>query len=192
MSACMLAEGDVAVDQGGFEDREFAGVEGLFAEHFVDGTGTDSGEEHALGIDPSVAFVARANEDGTGCAEGDELMSIDREITGIQRPGVLEIVACHPVVFVRGRDVFDHLTVITAMEFDSACARGGEEGDGKAPIVSHGDCGGFAIAGVALDADLFSVDGFIGFKVIEDTAGTPGPGTEGTPIVEFAWLAFVD
>ena len=38
---------------------------------------------------------------------------------------------------------------------------------------------------------LASTD-FIGFEIIEAAAGSPGPGAECAPIVEFAWLAFVD
>jgi hypothetical protein len=44
---------------------------------------------------------------------------------------------------------------------------------------------------VAFDADLPGVDGFVGFEVVERAACSPGPGAEGSPVVEFARLAFV-
>ena len=58
-------------------------------------------------------------------------------------------------------------------------------------IVGHGDERGLAVAGVAFDADLFGVDGFVGFEIIEGAAGSPGPGAECAPVVGLARLALV-
>lgn len=52
--AAMLTKGDLAVDEGGFDGREFSGPQVPFAEKPVYGSGGDCGEEHALGsVQPS-------------------------------------------------------------------------------------------------------------------------------------------
>src|SRR5580704_18384766 len=76
VAGAVLAEGEVAVDEGSFDGRELGGADdcelaaldgadGFFAEEFVDGAGADCGEECAFGVGPAVALGgAAADEDG--------------------------------------------------------------------------------------------------------------------------------
>src|SRR5580700_7026579 len=45
---------------------------------------------------------------------------------------------------------------------------------------------------MTFDADAFRVYRGLDFKIIESTAGSPGPGPEGPPIVELAGLSFIN
>src|SRR5579863_1098830 len=88
VAGAVLAEGDVAVDERGFDRRELGGgdgdelaafdrAEGFFAEEFVDGAGCDCGEKCAFGVGPAVALRGPAtDEDGARGAERDELMGV--------------------------------------------------------------------------------------------------------------------
>ena len=96
------------------------------------------------------------------------------------------------MIFAGGGDVFELFAEVAASELGAAFAGGADVGDGEARVVGHGDEGGLAVARVAFDADLFGVDGVVGFEVVEGAAGAPGPGAEDAPVVELAWLAFVD
>ena len=71
------------------------------------------------------------------------------------------------MVFVGAGDVFDHLAPVAAAELCAAFAGGADVGDGEALVVGHGDDSGFAVAGVAFDADLFGVYRFVGLEVVE-------------------------
>src|SRR5207302_5849130 len=55
----------------------------------------------------------------------------------------------------------------------------------------HGDEDSFAVAGVAFEADLLGVHGFVGFKIVEGATGSPSPRAQSAPIIELAGLAFV-
>ena len=96
------------------------------------------------------------------------------------------------MVFAGAGDVLDDFAPVAAVEFGSAFAGGADESDGKTAIVCQGDDGGFAITRMAFDADLLRVDRLVGCEIIERAARSPGPGAEGSPIVCFAELAFVD
>ena len=50
---------------------------------------------------------------------------------------------------------------------------------------------GFAVAGEAFDADLFGINGFVGFEIVHEPAYAPLPCPQCAPIVWFAGLAFV-
>src|SRR5215831_16681964 len=54
MPGAVLAECDVAVDQRGFDRREFRGAEVAFAEEAVYWTGAGGGEERSLRVHPCV------------------------------------------------------------------------------------------------------------------------------------------
>ncbi len=155
MASAVLAEGQVAFDEWGFDCGEGCGAEAFFAEKGVDRAGGGGGHEHALGVSPAVAFGgSTADEDGAGGAEGDELVGVDREVFPLQGAGVLEEVAGHPVVLVGGGYVFDDLAPVAAVELCAALAGGADVGDGETLVVGHGDESGFAVAGVALDSKL--------------------------------------
>src|SRR5580704_2055580 len=145
VSAGVLAESYVAIDKRGFDRGEFAGSHILFAEEFVDRARAGSGEEHAFGIDPSIAFGrARADEDGARRAESYQFVGIDRQIVPVERASVLEEVARHPVIFVGSGNVLDEFTPVAAMQLQATFAGGTDEGNGETLIVGKGDGGGFA------------------------------------------------
>jgi len=86
------------------------------------------------------------------------------------------------MVFARPGDVFHQLAPIAAVNLGAAFAGGTDEGDGETLVIGHGHDRSLTIARVALQADLLGVHGFVGFKIIQDAAGAPGPGTQRTPI----------
>ena len=61
MSAAVLAEGDVAIDERSFDGREFRDAEIFLAKQLVDGAGSHGGLEHALGVHPAVSLKRAAN-----------------------------------------------------------------------------------------------------------------------------------
>src|SRR5579871_1592989 len=109
----------------------------------------------------------------------------------MQRPCVFEEVAGHPVVLLGAGYILDGFTPVAAVELGSAHAGGADVADGEALVIGHGDDGRLAVAGVAGNADLFGIDGFVGFEVIESAAGAPGPGAQCAPVFGLAVLAFV-
>ena len=79
----MLAEGEVAVDERGFDGWEFGGAEVFFAEEFVDGAGATAARNMPLAsTQPSPSGGAAADEDGARRAEGDEFVGVDGQIVG--------------------------------------------------------------------------------------------------------------
>src|SRR5947209_3263398 len=77
------------------------------------------------------------------------------------------------------------------MKLRTAFARGTDKADSETLIVGHCHERCFAIARQAFDAHLFCVHGFVGLKIVERAAGTPGPCTQRAPIVKLAWLPLV-
>ena len=95
------------------------------------------------------------------------------------------------MVFAGAGEIAHLFAEIAAVEFSAAGSGRTDVADGETRVVGHGDERSFAVTGVAGDADLLSVNRLIGFKIIEAAAGSPGPGAERAPIVEFARLALV-
>jgi len=58
--------------------------------------------------------------------------------------------------------------IVAAGQVGSACAGGVDVSDGEAWIVSHGDQGGLAEAGMAFDGDVAGIDGRVGFEVVDE------------------------
>ena len=110
-------------------------------------------------------------------------MRIDRHIVPVQRTGVFQEVARHPVILIRRGDILHQLTPIAAMDLDAALARGTDKGDRETRVVCHGERHRFAVAGMAFDADLFRVHGLVGLEIVQRAAGAPGPGTQCAPVV---------
>src|SRR5262249_36841593 len=80
---------------------------------------------------------------------------------------------------------------MAAMKFNPSGAGRANEANGEALVVGHGDDGGLAVAGEALDAELLGVHCLVSLEVIEGAAGAPGPGAQCPPIRRFARLALV-
>src|SRR5271170_1076565 len=78
VSSAVLAESDIAVDEGRFDGRVCRGSEVFLAEQFVNGPSSDCSEEHAFRVGPAVALnCASTDEDGARRAERDQLVSVD-------------------------------------------------------------------------------------------------------------------
>ena len=82
-----------------------------------------AGHEHAFRVDPPALDLQGTDTDehrprGT---QRDQFVRVHRKVLGGQRPGVLDVVSRHPVVFAGAGDVFHLLAVVTAMEL---CAPG--------------------------------------------------------------------
>ena len=166
----MLAEGDVAVDERGFDGREFASVPRSFlAEEFVDRAGARAARNMPLAsTQPSPSVAPPLMKTGRGAHKSDEFVRSRRaDRLGVERAVVLEEVAGHPVVFAGAGDVFHLFAAIAAIDFRAAFAGRADVGDGEARVVGHGDERRFAVARVAFDADLLGVHGFIGLEIIE-------------------------
>ncbi len=103
---------------------------------------------------------------------------------GVERTGVFQEVAGHPMIFGSGGDVFDLLAEVAAKDLGAAGAGGADEGDGETLVVGHGNERGLSVARETFDADLFGVNGGVGFEIVEGAAGSPGPSAECSPIVE--------
>ena len=97
---------------------EFSGPQVLLAEQLVHRAGADAGQEHPLRIDPAPLDLLRAHADEhrPRGAHRDQLVRIHRQVVPGERPGVLQIVARHPVIFARRGDVLDQLAEVAAVE----------------------------------------------------------------------------
>src|SRR5438876_7592534 len=75
VTAAVLPEGYVTVDERGFDRRELGGPKIALAQEFVHGPGAGSGQEHALGIHPSIPIgSAGADEHRARRAQSNQLM----------------------------------------------------------------------------------------------------------------------
>ena len=207
VSAVVLAPGKFAIEQAHFDGRHFCGAivvgnaQVLCAEKFEHGTGSHGGHEAAFLVEPlGIALLrdAVADEGQARRAQGDEFVRVDGQVAGVLAAKgtfgstILEKVAGHPVVFAGAGEVFDSFAKIAAMEFGAAFAGRADEHKSKARVEGHGDKCSFAITRNAFDADVFCVDSFIGFQIIQSARGAPGPGSQGAPVVRLAGLALVD
>src|SRR5207302_4251847 len=157
------------------------------------GAGCGFREEHALGVGPAIALGgAGSNENRAGGAESDEFVGVHGQIAFAERAVIFEKVARYPMVFAGARHVADLLAEIAAEEFGAGFSGRTDVSNGETRIVGHGEECRLAITRVAFQANLFGVDGFIGFKIVEGAAGSPGPSAECAPIIELAGLTFVD
>ena len=93
-----------------------------------------------------------------------------------------------PAHLARGGDVLDELTPIAAMDLNAALARGTDERDRETRVIRHRKGYGFSITGMALDADVFGINGFVALEIIERAACAPGPRTQCAPILHPARL----
>src|ERR1035437_1815351 len=117
VAATMLAERHVAIDQRGLDGRKLGGPHVLLAQQLVDGPGGGRGHEAALSVYPAVAVGgAGADEYRARRAHGDQLVRIHRQIAPVQRTGVFEEVAGHPVVFAAPGDVLHDFSPIAAVQ----------------------------------------------------------------------------
>src|SRR5260370_41167119 len=95
------------------------------------------------------------------------------------------------MILAGSRYVSDLLPEIATVKLGAALSGRADVGNGETRIVGHGDERGFSIAGMAFNANLFGVDGVVGFKIVEGAAGAPSPGTKGAPVIALSRLAFV-
>ena len=165
--AAVLAESDISLDKCGFDGRKPGGSQVLLSQQFVHRTGGYGGEEHAFGVGPSVAVGGSgADEHRARRAERNQLVRIHRHIARVQRSGVLQEIAGHPMVFIGRGDVLHRFSKIAAVQLQAALAGRADEGDGESLVVGHGDRGSFTVTGVAFDADAFGIHRFVSFEII--------------------------
>src|SRR5690606_11515115 len=109
-----------------------------------------------------VAFLRNAVADKrrTRRAKCDQLVRIHGDVSGVFGAeggfgrGVFEEVARHPVIRTGAREVLHGFTEVATVRFGAAFAGGADEHKSEAWLKRHGNKGGFAVAGDALDADL--------------------------------------
>ena len=73
-------------------------------------------------------------------------MGIDGQVVPLERAGVLEEVAGHPVVLAGAGHVLHQFAEIAAVQLGAAFARGADEADGETLVVRHRHNGGLAVA----------------------------------------------
>src|SRR6266404_3190926 len=66
VAGAVLAEGDVAVNQGGFHRWEFGRAQIPFAQKLVHRSGAGGSQEHSFGVHPAVTSRRRASADEDG------------------------------------------------------------------------------------------------------------------------------
>ena len=139
MPLAMLPERDLAVDERRFNCGKLCRSHVLFAEKAIDRPCPSSRHETPFCIDPSVAFGggSRADKYRTRCAKGDQLVGIDRQVAPIQRTGVFEEVASHPMILTGTGNVLDKFAEIAAVEFGAAFAGRTHIRDREPLIQSH-------------------------------------------------------
>ncbi len=193
VAAAMLAERNVAVDEGRFHRRKIRRPQILLPEERVNRTGADGGEEHALRVDPASFDLlgTDADEERPRCAQRNQFVRIDRQIAGVQRSCVFDEIAGDPVVLAGTGHVLDLFAEIAPMQFGAALARRSDEANREALIVGHRDERSLAVPGQSFDADLFRVDGVVSLEVVECAAGAPRPRAQRAPVVHVARLSLV-
>jgi len=183
----VLAEGHVAIHQRGFDRGKLCGSHVLLAQQFVHRARTGGGQEHALGVLPSVA-VSGAPLMNTG--RGAHMAISSWESTGrsfqFSGPAYLRKLPAIQWYSLAAATFSTISPPIAAVQFGPAFARGADVSGPEALIVRHGDEGCLAITGVTLQGDMPGVHGFIRFEIIEGAAGAPGPRAQGAPIVRLA------
>src|SRR6202021_1011793 len=105
-----------------------------------------------------VSAFASAKEDRTRRTQGDELVRIHWQVVPVQRTGVFEKIAGHPMVFVDSGDVLDDLAPVAPMEFRATFAGGADVRGPHARLISHRHNRRLTVTRVTLNGDVFGVD----------------------------------
>ena len=96
------------------------------------------------------------------------------------------------MILARTGNVLHQFAPIAPVKFGATFTRRTDKCDCKPRVICHRNERCLAITRMTFEADLLSVHGLIGFEIIKRAAGAPGPGTQCTPIIQVAWLTFVD
>src|SRR5579871_2111944 len=140
---------------------------------------------------------AVADEEWPWCCEGDKLVRIYGQIAGVFAAelgfggAIFHEVSGHPVVLASS-EALDGFAEVSAQKRGAAFTRGADQAYGEAWLKRHCDQRGFAVARDTFDADVFCVDGRIGFEIVEAACCAPCPCAESAPVFRLAWLALVD
>ena len=110
-------------------------------EQLVHRAGADGGHEHALRGPPSRPRTCLDDptlmNTGRGAHSAINSCESTGRSSGVQRAGVLDEVAGHPVVLARAGDVLHLLAEVAAMQLGAALAGRADEADGEALVVGH-------------------------------------------------------
>ena len=138
MPRAVLAKDQIAAQNSSLDRRKHPGAEILFAKQPVNWTRGDARHKCASGVYPSVRVsdihrgidqVPGAEKYRTRSTHRDQFVGIDRQVAPLQRTGILQKVAGHPVVFVRARHVLHEFPKIPAVQFGAAFSGGAHKGD---------------------------------------------------------------
>ena len=123
MSAAVLSKGYIAIDQRSFDRRKSRRAHILLAQQFIDRSGRNSSQEHALRVHPAIALgSSAADEDRPRRAQCNQFIGIDRQILRMERPRILKEVPCHPVILLRAGYIFNGLAPVAAIEIRASHA----------------------------------------------------------------------
>src|SRR5580658_2029707 len=145
----------------------------MCAEQYEDWLRGDGGHIAALLVEPFCVAHGRyavADEGETRRAEGDEFVRIDGQVAWISAAegcfggAVFHEVSRHPVVFAAG-EAFYGFAEVAAIELCATFAGRADEAHGETGFKGERNERCFAVAGDALDAYVFCVDGWVGFEV---------------------------
>src|SRR5919198_1438319 len=122
VATTMLAESKLAIDKRSLYRRKLCCSQILLAEQLEDGPGSNRSHKTSSLINPfalrSWPFCgAVTDKGGARRAQRNQLVRINRQIIPVERPGVFEKVACHPMVFARACEIFYKFTEIATEQF---------------------------------------------------------------------------
>src|SRR5262245_34348698 len=128
VAAAVLTPGQIAVYQCGIYCGKFCRSQILFSKQAEHRSGCDCGHETAALVHPLTFRAlplsrAVADEGRPWGAEGDQLVRVHRQVTGRQRPAVLDEVARHPMIPPRAGEVFNEFTESSPVQLRPAFAR---------------------------------------------------------------------
>src|SRR5437667_7448424 len=147
VTSIMLPPCELAFEKSSIDRRHFRGVivvgdsEVLRAEQTEHGPSSDGCHVAALMVQPfRITFLrdAIADESQSRCAQRNQLIGVNRQITGILAPKrslsrtILEEISGHPVITSRAREVLNFLAEIPPVRFGAAFSGGTDQHDRKA------------------------------------------------------------
>ena len=206
MAAVVLAPGQFAVQQTGQDRRHglFPVVVGnaqIFGtQQFESFSGRNRGLPAAVLVQPQVVSLfgdAVADEHQAGSAECNQFVGIYRQHACIPGSGlgldgaVFNVVAGHPVIFSGIGQVLHPFAEDAAVQRGPALSGRSDEAHVEALLEGQRDQRGFSVTGNPFNAHVCGIYIRVGLQVVKAAGGTPGPCTQGAPVVRFARLALV-
>src|SRR5208282_2440252 len=122
VSAAVLPESHVSIDQRCLDWRKLHSPEVFFAEQFVHRPRANGGQKHSFRVYPCVALRGgpSSNKNRPRRAQRNQFMRVYRQIVRRQGPRIFHEISRHPMIFARPRDVLHQLPKIPPMELRAA------------------------------------------------------------------------